>query len=330
MDIDLLSKMIRELILDNDSVCLPGLGTFVAEIVPSSFSDRGYTINPPYRRLYFRQTQQNDDSSLADLYAESNKVDKDIAVKILSGFLGELKEVLQQKKTIVFPSLGRLRATKENNFFFVPDEDLDIYPEGFGLEPVSLKTHQETTQEVSAAVSSLEEILRSDAPVPEAAKEEVPEVAEEETPEVEEETPEVEEETPVEEELPEEKEVIEEDSPEEEVVAAVEAVEAEEAPEGEAASEENEAVPEEEVAPEKTGEAPKKIWERWETLEEDHEEARKKEAWPSWLKITLVSLLSIIGLLLLALLVFLLLAQIAPDFIDSILYTPEELRIINY
>ncbi len=315
MDIDLLSKMIRELILDNDSVCLPGLGTFVAEIVPSSFSDRGYTINPPYRRLYFRQTQQNDDSSLADLYAESNKVDKDIAVKILSGFLGELKEVLQQKKTIVFPSLGRLRATKENNFFFVPDEDLDIYPDGFGLEPVSLKTHQETTQEVSAAVSSLEEILRSDAPVPEA---------------VEEETPEVEEEIPVEEELPEEKEVVEEEAPEEEVVAAVDAAEAQEAPEGEAVSEENVAVPEEEVAPEKTGEAPKKIWERWETLEEDHEEARKKDAWPSWLKITLVSLLSIIGLLLLALLVFLLLAQIAPDFIDSILYTPEELRIINY
>lgn len=306
MDIDLLSKMIRELILDNDSVCLPGLGTFVAEIVPSSFSDRGYTINPPYRRLYFRQTQQNDDSSLADLYAESNKVDKDIAVKILSGFLGELKEVLQQKKTIVFPSLGRLRATKENNFFFVPDEDLDIYPEGFGLEPVSLKTHQETTQEVSAAVSSLEEILRSDAPAPE-----------------------VNEEAPVEEELPEEKEVVEE-TPEEEVVTAVEEAEAQEAPEEEAVSEVKVDVPEEEVAPEKTGEAPKKIWERWETLEEDHEEARKKEAWPSWLKITLVSLLSIIGLLLLALLVFLLLAQIAPDFIDSILYTPEELRIINY
>ena len=40
--------------------------------------------------------------------------------------------------------------------------------------------------------------------------------------------------------------------------------------------------------------------------------------------------MSVIGLLLLALLVFLLLAQIAPDFIDSLLYTPEELRIINY
>ena len=37
MDIDLLSKMIKELILENDRVVLPGLGCFVAEMVPSTF-----------------------------------------------------------------------------------------------------------------------------------------------------------------------------------------------------------------------------------------------------------------------------------------------------
>ena len=31
MDIDLLSKMVKELILDNERVVLPGLGSFVAE-----------------------------------------------------------------------------------------------------------------------------------------------------------------------------------------------------------------------------------------------------------------------------------------------------------
>ena len=60
----------------------------------------------------------------------------------IADFLSEMKEVLKQKKSIVFPGLGRLRSTKENNFFFVADEDLDIYPEGFGLEPISLKTQQ--------------------------------------------------------------------------------------------------------------------------------------------------------------------------------------------
>ena len=53
MDIDLLSKMVRETILDHDAVTLPGIGSFMAEIVPSMFTDKGYTIHPPYRRLFF-------------------------------------------------------------------------------------------------------------------------------------------------------------------------------------------------------------------------------------------------------------------------------------
>ena len=53
MDVTFLSRMIGELILDHDSLSLPGLGTFVVEDMPASFSDRGYTVNPPYRRLSF-------------------------------------------------------------------------------------------------------------------------------------------------------------------------------------------------------------------------------------------------------------------------------------
>ncbi|MCQ2147190.1 MAG: hypothetical protein MJZ16_06700 [Bacteroidales bacterium] len=189
MDIDLLSKMVKELILDNDEVTLPGVGTFVAEIVPSTFSDKGYTINPPYRKLSFRQ-RQSEDTSLLEFYMSSNEVDKDSADRILSEFLSELKVVLQQKKLIIFPGLGRLRATKENNFFFIADEDLDIYPGGFGLEPISLKTHQETREEVDATLAGLKSIIQSPveivpepvAPVTEVQEEEPAPVAEIEEP----------------------------------------------------------------------------------------------------------------------------------------------------
>ena len=161
MDIDLLSKMVKELILDNDRVVLPGLGCFVAETVPAYFSDKGYTINPPYRKLYFRARPDEGDA-LARFYARSNDVSYEVAEKIVKDFVVELKSVLHVKKAVVFPGLGRLRATKENNVFFIADEDLDIYPEGFGLEPISLKTHQETAEEVSAAVSGLKSIMTSE------------------------------------------------------------------------------------------------------------------------------------------------------------------------
>ena len=159
MDIDLLSKMVKELILDKDEVSLPGVGTFVAEMVPSVFSDKGYTINPPYKRLSFRQKSTGDDSLLIDFYARCNNLDIETASRIIREFLHEMRHVLETRKSIVFPGLGKLRATRENYFFFVADEDLDIYPEGFGLEPISLKTHEETPAEVSATMAALRGIL---------------------------------------------------------------------------------------------------------------------------------------------------------------------------
>ena len=154
----MLSKMIKELILDKDRVVLPGLGCFVAEMVPSTFSDKGYTINPPYRKLSFRSKPDTGDE-LIDFYVEANGLDRDVACRILGDFIRELRQVIFTKKVVILPGLGRLRATKENHLFFIPEEGLDIYPAGIGLEPISLKTHVETQQEVASAVAGLKSIM---------------------------------------------------------------------------------------------------------------------------------------------------------------------------
>ena len=158
MDIELLSKMIAELVPDHPEVGLPGLGTFVSEFVPASFTDRGYTITPPYKRVTFVPGAVTN-NSLVELYARSNGLSEDQARAALSQFLEDTKKVLLDRKTVVFPGLGRLRATRQNNIFFITDEALDIYPEGFGLEPVSLKNHEETPAEVHHVVESLAGIM---------------------------------------------------------------------------------------------------------------------------------------------------------------------------
>lgn len=161
MNIDLLSQMVYDLILEHDSLSLPGVGCFVAEIVPATFTDRGYTINPPYRKLSFRSSGPSD-TLLVDLYAASNNVSAEVARKVLVEFLAEMKTLLYAKKNVVFPGLGRLRATRENNIFFVADEGLDIFPEGFALEPLSLKARKETPEEISRSVEKLEGILNGE------------------------------------------------------------------------------------------------------------------------------------------------------------------------
>lgn len=303
MDIDLLSKMVKELILDNDRVVLPGLGCFVAEMVPSTFSDKGYTINPPYRRLYFRSRPDQGDA-LTRLYAEGNGVEMEIADKIITDFVAELKGVLFSKKTVIFPGLGRLRATKENAVFFVADEDLDIYPAGFGLEPVSLKTHQESAAEVSAAVEGLKHILDVPEPQPEPQP-----VQESEPISVQEPEPVVEPEPiPVSE--PEPESVVE---PEPESV-----VEPEPVPEAEP-----EAEPEEELP------QPEDVATEYGCPYEEYEEkpaAKPRKA----LKKVFIAILVIVLVAAVLLGAYLAVAKFAPEWLDTILYTKEELEILNY
>ena len=293
MDIDLLSKMVKEVVMDHDSVTLPGVGSFVTEIVPASFTDRGYTILPPYRRLFF-SPKQGDDTLLVDIYRKSNPDASEAdATRILVEFLQEMKEVLKVRKTIIFPGLGRLRATKENNFFFVADEDLDIYPAGFGLQPISLKTHEETPEETEAAVAGLANILEADAPVDVA-----PEVIQDFEP-------------------------VAEPEPEPEVEPVPEAdvepvAEPEPEPEDEPVPE---AEPEAEPAPEA---APAPV-----IPSEAEESQAVAEPAPAkntkWLKITLWVILGIIVVAVLALVIV---GRVCPQWIDQFLYSPEELEIL--
>ena len=257
--------MIKELILDNDRVVLPGLGCFVAEMVPATFSDKGYTINPPYRRLYFRAKPDTDDV-LMNFYAESNGLDRDVACRILGDFIAELRNIIFTKKLIVLPGLGRLRATKENNIFFIADEDLDIYPAGFGLEPISLKTHQESQQEVSAAVVGLRSLLE-EAPMVDPVPEVEPEPVAEPEPAVE---------------------------------------------------------PEPVVEPEPAAE-PEPVAESMIEFAAEPETVKESTFW----KKILIALGVIAAVAVLLFIAYIVAAHVAPELIDSILYTPEELEIIN-
>ena len=376
MDIDLLSKIVKELILDNDEVALPGIGSFIAEIVPSVFSDKGYTINPPYRRLSFRQKGSGDENMVIDFYARCNNIDTPTASRIIREFLEEMRHVLETKKSIVFPGLGKLRATKENYFFFVADEDLDIYPEGFGLEPISLKTHEETPAEVSATMAALRSILN-----PEEAETVTAETATEETATEETAT----EETAKAKEVnrPEEATAAPAEGNAKEAVANQEeakvnaadakmkedgtnasetetqTADTEEAAPAEANTEEvevnvNEPVTEEVNEPAEVN-APAEQTEdnatpsgdnpvndndlaaNVETAENTESEtsattvqttSRKPAGSKTWQVIKWTVIILVI-LAVTALLTFIILAHIAPDFIDSILYTPEELEILN-
>ena len=268
----------------------------MAEMVPAAFSDKGYTINPPYRRLSFRAKPDMGDE-LIDFYVEANGLEREVACRILGDFIRELRQVIFTKKVVVLPGLGRLRATKENNLFFIPDEDLDIYPAGLGLEPISLKSHVETPQEVSAAISGLKSIMEE---VAEGAKTGDAAAEEEVAEEVAEETVE---------------EVVYE-------VTAEEVLAEDEAEVVEAEAAEEETAEEDKVSEEDTEE---EIEEKVEDTEVPVEKPKRSAG--RKVLIALGVLLAVAAVLLGA---YVGLSRLNPEIFDSILYSAEELEILNY
>lgn len=355
MDIDLLSKIVKELILDNDEVALPGIGSFIAEIVPSVFSDKGYTINPPYRRLSFRQKGNGDENMVIDFYARCNNIDTPTTSRIIREFLEEMRHVLETKKSIVFPGLGKLRATKENYFFFVADEDLDIYPEGFGLEPISLKTHEETPAEVSATMASLRSILNPEEANQEEAKVNAAEAKMEEdginASEAETKTAGTEEAAPAEANTEEVDANVNEPATEEvnepaEVNAPAEQTEDNATPSGDnpvnvndlaanaktaenaETAENTKSEPAEVPMTDNKSGATMPATTTTSTATTAQATSQKPAGSKTWQVIKWTVIILVI-LAVTALLTFIILAHIAPDFIDTILYTPEELEILN-
>jgi len=158
MDLNLFSKMLKELISVNDRVSVPGLGYFFVEEIPASFSDRGYTINPPYRKLSFR-AEECHDGLFERLYGESNPdIPKRDAQKALYDFIAETKAELCSTKSVVLPGLGKLRATRENNLFFVADENTVIFPQYDFLDPISLRTRQVPVQSAQSEEPAQQEM----------------------------------------------------------------------------------------------------------------------------------------------------------------------------
>jgi len=213
-----------------------------------------------------------------------------MAERILTEFLAEMKEILKVRKTVVFPGLGRLRATRENHFFFVAYEDLDIWPEGLGLAPISLKTHVETPEEVASAVAGLAELMAEPEPGPVLRQAQEPEITPEPLPEpvmepepVAEPEPLVEPETPV------------EPEPEPETVS--------------------EPVPEQVQEP---------VHQQVQEPEKVQEPAKKP--FPRFWKVFLI----VLGALVVLLVLFALVGRLAPGVVDRLLYSPEELEILRY
>ena len=123
MDVFLLSRLLKELIIDNERIPIPGIGYFQTEPMPAHFSEDGKTIYPPSKRISFKGDDRATGDMVALYYSAGTGIDERTAVTELEAFLKQLKITLLERKNIEFPGLGRLRCTLEGNPYFIAEQD---------------------------------------------------------------------------------------------------------------------------------------------------------------------------------------------------------------
>ena len=167
MEIRLFAKCIKDLIVENDRVDVPYLGAFTAELMPATYSDRQTTIHPPYRKMSFHKCEV----SLAEGRLLLDKVRRELGVNLdqagveLGWCLSRLNSELEGRKRCALPGLGMMRANARNEFFFVPDDDLDIWPDGIGFEPIAIKMPKDEMPDQVGHDDQTETIVETPEPV---------------------------------------------------------------------------------------------------------------------------------------------------------------------
>ncbi len=142
MTLDAFSSFLKEFIIAQDAVAVPGLGEFISRMQPATISDNGFTINPPYRRLEFVSPVPADTVGVQffdALYSAKALTPREQAGLEVNSVVEEIKSVLDKESVVELAGLGRLRTLAGGGVFFIMDRDAQIFPDGFGLESVSLK-----------------------------------------------------------------------------------------------------------------------------------------------------------------------------------------------
>ena len=174
MDIELFSKCLKDLLLGNDEVVVPGLGTFTAQTMPADVAEDGTPI-PPYRKISYSLAEGEDDGFFLRWLAKYMPEGSNAATE-LQDFIEDLSGELDQTRSVDLTGIGTLKATGHKIYYFCCSNDLFQYPDVPGQESIEAMLPEDLAEEESKPIElSTEKWAKPGAeekeePIPEPAK----------------------------------------------------------------------------------------------------------------------------------------------------------------
>lgn len=127
-----ISACIAELLYEQNSVGLPGLGAITCSYKPAAIDHVQGKLSPPAKELTFDPNLVLDDGLLAQAAARRFNVSLSEAAAAVSDFTGQIQAALDRREMFTIPGVGRLYKDFEQNLQFLSDE-VNYNPDTHGL-----------------------------------------------------------------------------------------------------------------------------------------------------------------------------------------------------
>jgi len=141
-----IKKYIKQLIIDNKGVVIPGLGGFTAEYEPAAFDVSENKFLPPTNKISFNSQYTFSDDKLINLIAQKENTDKEKAELQVETFVIQVKSQLKAGKTVAFPEIGTLHQDSKGKIHFTRDKQSNLLAEAYGLKDLKTRPIEKEPQ----------------------------------------------------------------------------------------------------------------------------------------------------------------------------------------
>lgn len=169
-----LSNYIHSLLLENETVIIPGFGAFISTYKPAEISEN--EIKPPSKEISFTQQIKNNDGLLVEIIARKAKISQINALKRIEKARENMLYELDKGESVILENIGKLFYNENNEIQFISFQVDNLLLDSFGFETISMQDSIEKIDEIETETVGLpiiEKIIPHDQPeiLPEVEKE---------------------------------------------------------------------------------------------------------------------------------------------------------------
>ncbi|MFP4024994.1 MAG: SPOR domain-containing protein [Thiohalospira sp.] len=141
-----IKKYIKQLLIENQGVIIPGLGGFTAEYEPAAFDVSENKFLPPTKKILFNPKYSFSDTKLIDFIAQQENIDKEKIKVQIKEFVKNIKNQLKAGENVDFPAIGTLHQNAKGEILFTWDKQSNLLADAFGLKVLKTKPIEQQTK----------------------------------------------------------------------------------------------------------------------------------------------------------------------------------------